>query len=264
MTRNQQPAAEVPHVPAPIPDPLRVGVYIDGFNLYYGGRGLCGKGVPGWRWLDVRGMAQRLVATRSRWTDASVERVVYCTALISGADNPVGNREQDAYLRALRQSGTTDIVELGNYVHRVTRAPLATPDHKGRPVLVHPGGPFMIKDAHGNDDPDAVFMASIARREEKGSDVNVAAHLLLDVLEHRIDAALIISNDSDLQFPVRAARDRVPVGTVNPSRTHTAGKLRGSPADGVGNHWWYQLTADDFAACQLPDPVDGVHKPEPW
>ena len=30
-----------------------------------------------------------------------------------------------------------------------------------------------------------------------------------------------------------------------------AGKLRGSPADGVGNHWWYQLTAADFQACQL-------------
>ena len=28
----------------------------------------------------------------------------------------------------------------------------------------------------------AVFMVSYANREEKGSDVNVAAHLLLDVL----------------------------------------------------------------------------------
>jgi len=82
---------------------------------------------------------------------------------------------------------------------------------------------------------------SVARREEKGSDVNVAAHLLLDVLEQRIDAAVMISNDSDLQFPVQTARDRVPVGTINPSRSHTAGKLRADhQADGVGNHWWYQ------------------------
>ena len=48
------------------------------------------------------------------------------------------------------------------------------------------------------------------------------------------------------------------------SRSHTAGKLRGSPADGVGNHWWYQLTAADFRACQLPDPAAGVQKPTPW
>lgn len=32
---------------------MRVGVYVDGFNLCYGGRGLRGKGQPGWRWLDI-------------------------------------------------------------------------------------------------------------------------------------------------------------------------------------------------------------------
>ncbi|HEY7200404.1 MAG TPA: NYN domain-containing protein, partial [Candidatus Dormibacteraeota bacterium] len=31
---------------------MRVGVYVDGFNLYYGARGLCGRGTAGWRWLD--------------------------------------------------------------------------------------------------------------------------------------------------------------------------------------------------------------------
>lgn len=243
---------------------MRVGVYIDGFNLYYGGRGLCGKGTTGWRWLDVRSLASRLVASHSTWTGATIERVVYCTAVISGADNPVGNREQDVYLRALRRSQSTDRIELGNYVHRVAVGPLASPDRNGRPILTRPGGPLMVKDAGGRDDPGAVFMVSTARREEKGSDVNVAAHLLLDVLEQRIDAAVVISNDSDLKFPVQTARDRVPVGTVNPSRSHTAGKLRGSPADGVGNHWWYQLGMADFQACQLPDPAGGVPKPGPW
>ena len=100
--------------------------------------------------------------------------------------------------------------------------------------------------------------------QEKGSDVNVAAHLLLDILEKRIDAALVISNDSDLKFPVQAARDRVPVGTINPTKNQTAGKLRGRPSDGVGNHWWYQLVAADFQSCQLPDPAGGVSKPPPW
>lgn len=243
---------------------MRVGVYIDGFNLYYGGRGLCGKGAPGWRWLDVRALAARLVANHSAWAGATIERVIYCTAVISGADNPVGNREQDVYLRALRRSQTTDHIELGNYVHRVARAPLATPNRNGRPILAHPGGPLMVKAATGHDDPAAVFMVSTARREEKGSDVNVASHLLLDILEQRVDAAVVISNDSDLKFPVQTARNRVPVGTVNPSGNPLAGKLRGQPADGVGNHWWYQLTPADFHACQLTDPTSGVPKPPPW
>ena len=144
---------------------MRVGVYIDGFNLYYGGRGLCGKGAPGWRWLDVRALADRLVTDHSAWTNTTIERVIYCTAVISGADNPVGNREQDVYLRALQRSQTTSHIELGNYVHRVARAPLATPDRKGRPVLARPGGLLMVKDATGHDDPAAVFVVSTARRE---------------------------------------------------------------------------------------------------
>ena len=51
----------------------------------------------------------------------------------------------------------------------------------------------------------AVFMVSYANREEKGSDVNVAAHLLLDVLGGAVDGALVISDDSDLRFPVEQA-----------------------------------------------------------
>ena len=244
---------------------MRVGVYVDGFNLYYGGRGLCGKSVAGWRWLDIRALAARLIAQNSSWTGATVDRVVYCTARISGADNPTGSREQDIYLRALARSGSADHIEYGNYVHRVAVGPLATPDKKGRPVLVHPGGPVMVQDAAGADDPSAVFLVRVARREEKGSDVNVASHLLLDVMDNRIDAAIVISNDSDLKFPVTTARSRVPVGTVNPTKGYTAGDLRGTPGAGAGNHWWYQLTAQDFQTCQLPDPATGgITKPIPW
>ena len=104
---------------------MRVGVYIDGFNLYYGGRGLCGKGTPGWRWLDVRALSARLVANHSTWTGAAIDRVVYCTAAISGADNPVGNKEQDAYLRALKRTSSADHIEMGTYVRRVARAPVS-------------------------------------------------------------------------------------------------------------------------------------------
>jgi hypothetical protein len=79
---------------------MRVGMYVDGFNLYYGARGLCGRGTAGWRWLDLRALGERLVRERSGWVDPEVVRVVYCTARISGADNAPGQREQDVYLRA--------------------------------------------------------------------------------------------------------------------------------------------------------------------
>jgi hypothetical protein len=38
---------------------VRVGIYVDAFNLYYGARNLCGRGTPGWRWLDIRALAGR-------------------------------------------------------------------------------------------------------------------------------------------------------------------------------------------------------------
>ena len=94
--------------------------------------------------------------------------------------------------------------------------------------------------------------------------MNVASHLLVDVLDGDVDAAIVISNDSDLAFPLATARARVPVGTVNPSRTYLAGKLRGLPGDGVGRHWWRQLNASDFTRNQLPDPAAGYAKPSPW
>jgi uncharacterized LabA/DUF88 family protein len=239
---------------------VRVGVYIDGFNVYYGARGLCGQGTPGWRWLDLRGLADSL----AQWRGSTVSRIVYCTARISGADNPSGAADQDVYLKALEATRSVDHVEYGTYVSRVKQAPLATADPKGRPVLTRAAQPVLVKDKSLADVPEAMFMVSHARREEKGSDVNVAAHLLLDVLQGEVDAAIVLSNDSDLKLPLTEARKRVPVGTVNPSRSFLAGDLKGSPSDGAGRHWWRQLRAADYRAHQLPDPAGRYAKPSGW
>lgn len=122
----------------------------------------------------------------------------------------------------------------------------------------------MVKGESGIAQPNAVFMASVARREEKGSDVNVASHLLIDVLDHRIDAALVISNDSDLAFPLQEVRLRVPLGLVNPTLGQTAGKLKGEMMDGVGGHWWYRLKNEDVKKAQLPDQIGHLTRPVGW
>lgn len=246
---------------------MRVGLYIDGFNLYYGARFMCGKGTAGWRWLDLRNLGSRLVTSHSGWGPPSNLRVVYCTARIkTDATNPnaAGPREQEVYLRALKACGSVDVVALGTYVSRVSTAPLATPNRRHKPVLTRPAWPVMVQDGHAGSVRDAVFMVSVARREEKGSDVNVAAHLLIDVLEERVDAAVVISNDSDLTYPIAVARQRVPVGTVNPTRGYWATGLSGKPEGGVGGHWWYQLVPADLHASQLPPTVGKLCKPAPW
>lgn len=237
---------------------------MDGFNLYYGARGLCGRGAAGWRWLDLRSLSVRLLADQNLWQGATVERVVYCSARISGASNPNGARDQDVYLNALRRARAVDHMEMGTYVSRVAKAPLAVPGRRGKPVLTTPTWPVTVQDASGSSVPDAHFMVSVARREEKGSDVNVAGHLLIDVLTGRVDAAVVVSNDSDLEFPIKHARSLVPIGLVNPTKSYPAGALNGDPAAGAGQHWWRQLNATDIRSCQLADPVGGLTKPPGW
>jgi hypothetical protein len=191
---------------------------------------------------------------------------VYCTALIDQASNPSGHVDQDVYIKALRATGSIDLVEYGYYVARVKQAPMAvrSPGPAGVPRLVHPQWPVVVQDGAGVQLPNSVFMVSYANREEKGSDVNVASHLLVDVLTGRVDAAVVISNDSDLRYPVTFARGHVPVGVVNPSPNRLAGALRGQSAVGVGRHWWYQLTSVDLHGHQLPDPAGHFHRPAGW
>jgi len=55
--------------------------------------------------------------------------------------------------------------------------------------------------------------------EEKGSDVNLASFLLVDGYNKDYEQALVISNDSDLELPIRLVRENLnlPVGVVNPN-----------------------------------------------
>lgn len=167
-------------------------------------------------------------------------------------------------MKALLSSHSVDLIEYGYYTSKVKTRPMAVPDRKNRPKLVNPGWPIKVKTGTMVDDPHATFMVSVADREEKGSDVNVETHLLIDILEQKIDGAVVISNDSDLALPIRHARARVPVGMVHPGTNYPAGALSGNPTDGVGGHWWRQLGPDDYLGHQLPDPAGRYQRTPDW
>ena len=247
------------------PGGFRVGVYVDGYNLYYGGRRQLGKS-PGWRWLDIRALTQTVVGAQRSWPGATIDRIIYCTARIDASLNLSGHQEQDVYLKALLGSGSVDYIEYGKYITGIRNRPLAVKGQKkgDAPVVVTSAWPVMVQSTLGNPVKDALFMVSTLHQEEKGTDVNVASHLLVDVLTSRIDAAVVISNDSDLKLPIDLARQRVPVGLVNPAGGYFAGDLTGKPSDGAGNHWWRKLGPSDFLSHQLADPVGAYAKPSPW
>lgn len=243
---------------------MRVGVYVDGLNMYYGARGQCGAGTPDWRWIDIRSLVTAKLPTAWIERGAKVERVVYCTARATGHDDPDLPRRQDAYLRALELSGSVDHIEYGTFVRGVRISPLATRGPGLKPDVVTSQWPVMVKDSGREDVPHAQFMVSHLHTEEKGSDVNVATHLLLDVLQHRVDAVVVISNDSDLELPLAKTRELVPVGLLNPGGQRLAGRLKDDSDNHRKRHWWTRIEPSDYLANQLPEVIETVSKPVAW
>lgn len=231
---------------------MRVRVYVDGFNLYYGGKAHAQARTlsPSWKWLDVRALAERVIGRRWEGRGAYIDHITYCTARITGSGN--AGRRQEAYLEALRRSGAINILEKGRFVERYVELPLAARGVGDRPELerTQTGG---------------LRMVGVSRREEKGSDVNVATHLVADAFQGRMDAAVVISNDSDLALPIRMVRARMPVGTINPQpgRAAVANALRPTTGTGTG-HWYDQLVFDDLLSSQLPHPCAGIARPHGW
>jgi hypothetical protein len=60
----------------------------------------------------------------------------------------------------------------------------------------------------------------VIKTEEKGSDVNLATHLLLDGFRNDYELAVVVSNDSDLLLPIQVVTKqfRKPVGLLNPQK----------------------------------------------
>lgn len=176
-------------VPGAAPVNPRTYVYIDGFDLYYG----CLK-KSSHRWLDLDAFCRLLLPKND------VQRIKYFTArIIPRPPKPDSAVRQQTYLRAV---GTLPSVEVhyGHYLSHVRRMPVAAPG----------GGVAMVG--------GRVQFADVLREEEKGSDVNLAAHLMHDAHRGAFQVAVVISNDSDLATPIQlVTRDLgLPVGVVNP------------------------------------------------
>lgn len=203
-------------------------VYVDGFNLYYGAL----KGTPH-KWLDLEALCRRLLPKDD------VSGIRYFTALVAARPHDPGQpARQQAYLRAIESLPTVS-VHLGHYLTHRVRMPLARPT---------PGGPTVVE---------------VVKTEEKGSDVNLATHLLLDGFRQRCDTAVVVTNDSDLTEPIRVAAHELglSVGVVNP---HPASRR----SRALRATFFKQLRSSTLAACQLPELVQThtgtVRKPAAW
>jgi hypothetical protein len=69
-----------------------------------------------------------------------------------------------------------------------------------------------------NPVPGGPTHAQVIKTEEKGSDVNLATHLLNDGYQNDYELAVVVSNDSDLVEPIKIVINqlKLPVGVLNP------------------------------------------------
>ncbi|WP_171068977.1 hypothetical protein [Actinomadura geliboluensis] len=51
---------------------------------------------------------------------------------------------------------------------------------------------------------------------------------------------------------------------VGPTRGYPAGALNDRPDRGLGQHWWYQLPADDLTSAQLSATIGLLTGPDGW
>ena len=143
---------------------MKLNVYIDGFNLYYGSLYR-----TGFKWLNPHAFCQ------ATFPADQINRIRYFTARVKARpSDPDQHSRQNAYLRALETIPDLS-VHLGSFLSHVRERPLA-------PL---PGGKLV----------------KIVETNEKGSDVNLASYLLLDAFKRDYEAAVVVSNDSDLVTP---------------------------------------------------------------
>jgi uncharacterized LabA/DUF88 family protein len=104
----------------------------------------------------------------------------------------------------------------------------------------------------------------VHKTEEKGSDVNLASHLLLGGFRNDYDVAAVLSNDTDLVEPIRIATRELGkvVGILSPV-TSPAPQLRSVAS------FLRHIKVSDLASSQFPNPIllpDGtaLAKPPTW
>jgi hypothetical protein len=206
---------------------VKTNVYVDGFNLYYGAV----KNTP-YKWLNIRHMCELAFPKNE------IAEIHYCTAIVTDAPwDPHQSTRQQMFIRALETTGVQ--VHYGSFLSNVVRMPLAKRPRKGS------------------------RMVEVIKTEEKGSDVALGALLVSHGYERRYEAAVVVSNDSDLVLPIKIVREnlRLPVGLLNPHPRFSAELSKVAV-------FKKQIRKGVLLAAQFPDTLDDddgtITKPSSW
>lgn len=215
-------------------------VYVDGFNLYYGAL----KGTPH-RWLDLETLFDTLLP------QYDVIKIRYFTAQIRAKANPADLKapeRQKAYLSALESLSRVEVIRGNFMIHKS----YARRRYRGVLAKIIPK---RISDRS---------KVPIWKVEEKGSDVNLGAYLVLDAARKASDLQFVVTSDSDLAHPLKLVTSELgsKVALCFPHGRH-------SKELGACKHEFIVWISDGaLAKAQLPSPVKHrnriYHRPASW
>ena len=186
-------ALELKSVSDSTQQPKKTIVYIDGFNFYYGAL-RNGKKRIGKKWLNIESWLLKIFKP----AHYNINKIKFFTAKVSGTkSDPQKPVRQQVYFRALKTIPKIEII-FGNFIKRNIFINIT----------------------------DEVSIRAKAY-EEKGTDVNIAAHIVNDGHKGLYDTAIVVCNDSDIADALRIVTKELnlEVILVNPSKGNATVKL---------------------------------------
>ena len=207
---------------------LKTYVYVDAFNLYYG----CIKGTSN-KWLNVKRLCEIMLPQNQ------IAKIKYFTARVNARpSDPQAPIRQQVYLRALETLPDFSII-YGHFLSHIVSMHVANPK------------------------PNQPKYVDVIKTEEKGSDVNLATHLLNDAYQGEYNIAVVVSNDSDLLAPIQIVKGLLgkTVGILNPQKRPSRQLLEEAS-------FFKTIRPNTLAKAQFPITLRDVHgefhKPAGW
>lgn len=218
----------------------RAYIYVDGLNFYYG----LVKNTP-YKWLDFKALFRRILPK-----DLEILKIKYFTAEVkSFPQDPEAPHRQRVYLEALKRYIPEFEVIYGTFLISERKRRLKNP----------------IQDSNGK----SIEYACVIEPEERGSDVNLAVHLLNDAWLNLYDWAVVVSNDSDLAEALRLVKEQnrkrillvPPISKEGKTRMKKPTSRLLEYADDLR-----YIRKSTLSKCQLPEVIPGtsLHKPSTW
>ena len=239
--------------------PLRIFFYIDALNLYYGAL----RNTPH-RWLDIDAFCSNII---QGYVHINPEYSAECNVSITDSKTNL-----TAAFAGCQVVGIKVFTARVNQSHWDKDAPkrqkcywdaIGAADPQKMIKIIY--GSFISLPKNAYDVTAPHQKRRVIYTEEKGSDVNLALHMLNDAVDGLYDGAIMVSNDSDLLEALRLTRARGKLaGVVFP----VSGKRR--PGKSLKQASDFHFITDNklLKASQLPDPVaDGnkfYKKPPSW